>query len=318
MSHVWKGDGEFRESTQSSSTPTKPEDQLEQSAPACCSWRRWMLSLLPFFPFTAAIALTLHYITCECRTDDFYICLRSLLSLPEPVSHLFFHLPAPPCSVFFLGGSVEFPNLSFSSELTDSTSPQFRLQAQALNHYVSETVSLPLPHVWMTHWSSQMPDLHAPRWSWSSSSYFDMPNKSMHPAFLSKALNTPPPSLSLLSLLSYSVPFSLSALPSLVCLFFFFFISLLTLLLLLSVSPFGCVKCKAETGAVHSVVANLRDPQGTGSFQSWGQAHHLWALARLRQQEWEEEQALNKNIVCAAFTQSATMSGRWACVWCWG
>lgn len=50
---------------------------------------------------------------------------------------------APPCSAFFLGGSVEFPNLSFSSELADSTSPQFRLQAQALNHYVSGTVSRP-------------------------------------------------------------------------------------------------------------------------------------------------------------------------------
>lgn len=50
--------------------------------------------------------------------------------------------PAPPSSVFFLGGSVEFPNLSFSSELTDSTSPQFRLQAQALNHYVSGTVDI--------------------------------------------------------------------------------------------------------------------------------------------------------------------------------
>lgn len=49
---------------------------------------------------------------------------------------------APPCSVFFLGGSVEFPNLSFSSELADFTSPQFRLQAQALNHYVSGTAIL--------------------------------------------------------------------------------------------------------------------------------------------------------------------------------
>lgn len=37
---------------------------------------------------------------------------------------------------------MEFPNLSFSSELADSTSPQFRLQAQALNHYVSGTVDL--------------------------------------------------------------------------------------------------------------------------------------------------------------------------------
>lgn len=37
---------------------------------------------------------------------------------------------------------MEFPNLSFSSELADSTSPQFRLQAQALNHYVSGTMDL--------------------------------------------------------------------------------------------------------------------------------------------------------------------------------
>lgn len=51
-------------------------------------------------------------------------------------------IPAPPSSVFFLGGSVEFPNLSFSSELTDSSSPQFHLQAQALNHYVSGTADL--------------------------------------------------------------------------------------------------------------------------------------------------------------------------------
>ncbi|XP_071341324.1 suppressor of tumorigenicity 14 protein homolog [Trachinotus anak] len=108
-----QGEGELKEPTQSLSPPTKPEDQAKQRveggrAPACGSWRRWMLGLLPFFPFTAAIALTLHYLT------------------------------SPPSSVFFLGGSVEFPNLSFSSELTDSTSPQFRLQAQALDHYFSE------------------------------------------------------------------------------------------------------------------------------------------------------------------------------------
>ncbi|XP_067434480.1 suppressor of tumorigenicity 14 protein homolog isoform X1 [Thunnus thynnus] len=108
-----QGEGELKEPTQCLSSPTKPEDPAEQRAeggraPACGSWRRWMLVLLPFFPFTAAIALTLHYLT----------------SLPS--------------SVFFLGGSVEFSNLNFSSELTDSTSLQFRLQAQALNHYFSE------------------------------------------------------------------------------------------------------------------------------------------------------------------------------------
>ncbi|XP_037550026.1 suppressor of tumorigenicity 14 protein homolog [Nematolebias whitei] len=104
-----QGDGELREPTWSLSPSMKPEDQKVEGlqASSCSSWRRWMLGLLPFFPFTAAIALTLHYLT------------------------------PPPCSVFFLGGSVEFPNLSFSSELADSTFPQFRLQAQALNHYFS-------------------------------------------------------------------------------------------------------------------------------------------------------------------------------------
>lgn len=53
-----------------------------------------------------------------------------------------FSFPAMPSSVFFLGGSVEFPNLSFSSELIDSTSPQFHLQAQALNNYVSVTLKV--------------------------------------------------------------------------------------------------------------------------------------------------------------------------------
>lgn len=151
-----KGEGEFKEPTQTLSHSKKPEDQTEGRAeggrgPACGSWRRWMLGLLPFFPFTAAVALTLHYLTRE------YICLvcRLLISCKKcvypnlqpqsytaPVSDLYLSSPAPPSSVFFLGGSVEFPNLSFSSELTDPTSPQFRLQAQALNHYVSATVDL--------------------------------------------------------------------------------------------------------------------------------------------------------------------------------
>lgn len=150
---LWKGEGELKEPNQSLSPPTKPEDQAEQRveggrALACGSWRRWLSGLLPFFPFTAAIALTLHYLACE------YSCFGVLdVSQTSPVLKMcqFRHAqshkctclkstsssPAPPSSVFFLGGSVEFPNLSFSSELTDSTSPQFRLQAQALNHYVS-------------------------------------------------------------------------------------------------------------------------------------------------------------------------------------
>ncbi|XP_040023748.2 suppressor of tumorigenicity 14 protein homolog [Gasterosteus aculeatus] len=108
-----QGEGESKEPAESPGPPTEPEDQAEQKAegggaPAGGSRRRWMLGALPFFPFAAAIALTVHY------------------------------LASPPSSVFFLGGSVEFPNLSFSSELTDSTSPQFRLQARALNRYFTE------------------------------------------------------------------------------------------------------------------------------------------------------------------------------------
>ncbi|XP_067341841.1 suppressor of tumorigenicity 14 protein homolog isoform X2 [Channa argus] len=108
-----QGEGELKEPTHSLSPPKTLEDQAQQRAeggrvPTSGSWRRWMLGLLSLFPLTAAIALTLHYLT------------------------------SPPSSVFFLGGSVEFPNLSFSSELTDPTSPRFRLQAQALNHYFSD------------------------------------------------------------------------------------------------------------------------------------------------------------------------------------
>lgn len=44
---------------------------------------------------------------------------------------------SPSSTVFFLGGSVEFSNLSFSPELTDPSSTQFHLQSQALGPYVS-------------------------------------------------------------------------------------------------------------------------------------------------------------------------------------
>ncbi|XP_053716301.1 suppressor of tumorigenicity 14 protein homolog [Synchiropus splendidus] len=108
--HPCKGEGQWKKPTQSLSSPTKPEDKTEEAEPSpkCGSLRRWTLRLLPFFPFTAAITLTCHYLT----------------SLPS--------------SVFYLGGSVELTNLSFSSELANSSSPQFHLQAQALNHYFSD------------------------------------------------------------------------------------------------------------------------------------------------------------------------------------
>lgn len=63
---LWKGEGKLKEPTQLLSPPTKPEEKVEGGqTPACGSWRRWMLGLLPFFPFTAVIALTLHFLTCE-------------------------------------------------------------------------------------------------------------------------------------------------------------------------------------------------------------------------------------------------------------
>ncbi|XP_054893854.1 suppressor of tumorigenicity 14 protein homolog [Poeciliopsis prolifica] len=87
--------------------PVGQKSEIQTASP-CCSRRRLVLGLLPFLPFTAAVTLTITYLT------------------------------SPSCSVFFLGSSVEFPNLTFSLELTDPTSPQFRLQAQALDHYFSK------------------------------------------------------------------------------------------------------------------------------------------------------------------------------------
>lgn len=82
----WKGEGDLKEPTQTLSHSKKPEDQAEEReeggrVPACGSWRRWTLWLLPFFPFTAAIALTLHYLTCEYRPALVFLFVRPLLSL---------------------------------------------------------------------------------------------------------------------------------------------------------------------------------------------------------------------------------------------
>ncbi|XP_076147284.1 suppressor of tumorigenicity 14 protein [Alosa pseudoharengus] len=74
----------------------------------CRGWRRWALGATPLVPLSAAITLTL------------YFCAS-----PRP-------------SVFYLGGSVEFPNLTFSPELAEPSSPQFRAQTQTLSHYFSE------------------------------------------------------------------------------------------------------------------------------------------------------------------------------------
>lgn len=60
----------LKEPTQSTSPPKEAADGAQQRvegrrAPPCGSWRRWLSGLLPFLPFTTAIALTLHYLTCK-------------------------------------------------------------------------------------------------------------------------------------------------------------------------------------------------------------------------------------------------------------
>lgn len=95
------------------------------------------------------------------------------------------------------------------------------------------------------------------------------------------------------SLFIYSFSLFLSPLSSLVCLFF-------------SHSPLFCASMLSRKRSCTQCKRNFLRPPGTGSFQGWGQAPFV-SRARLGQQEWEEEQALNKNIVSAAFTQSATM-----------
>ncbi|KAL1006499.1 hypothetical protein UPYG_G00073150 [Umbra pygmaea] len=105
--------GVITEAIRSLSPPTEfqaqsePKDQADvvHRRAVCGGWRRWALGLLPLLPITAAVALSLQFFT------------------------------SPPPSVFYFGGSLEFPNMSFSLDLTDSASPQFHNQAQALSHY---------------------------------------------------------------------------------------------------------------------------------------------------------------------------------------
>ncbi|XP_028972182.2 suppressor of tumorigenicity 14 protein homolog [Esox lucius] len=90
-----------------SKAPSDRRDWVDECCrrPVCGGWRRWALGLLPI---TGAIALGLHFFT------------------------------SPPPSVFYLGGSVEFTNTSFTLDLADPASPQFRLKAQAASRYLSE------------------------------------------------------------------------------------------------------------------------------------------------------------------------------------
>lgn len=58
------------------------------------------------------------------------------ISVSSPNITLLVPIASPSSSVFYIGGSVEFSNLSFTPDLADPTSPQFRLQSEALSHYV--------------------------------------------------------------------------------------------------------------------------------------------------------------------------------------
>ncbi|XP_063063576.1 suppressor of tumorigenicity 14 protein homolog [Engraulis encrasicolus] len=93
--------------------PGEAKGEAEGKGSPCRGGRKWALVAAPLLPLCAAIALTLHFCACE------------LFSSPRS-------------SVFYLGGSVEFPNLTFTPELAEPSSPQYRLQCQALRHYFSE------------------------------------------------------------------------------------------------------------------------------------------------------------------------------------
>lgn len=60
---------------------------------------------------------------------------------------------SPSSTVFFLGGSVEYSNLSFSPELADPSSAQFQIQSQALNPYVSIHILYITAALWDSTWS---------------------------------------------------------------------------------------------------------------------------------------------------------------------
>ncbi|XP_019750466.1 suppressor of tumorigenicity 14 protein homolog isoform X2 [Hippocampus comes] len=107
-SGVPKEEGVLKEPSQLPRSPTKTEEEPGPPPEFGCR-RRWAFGLVPVLSCVAAMALAARYLT-----------------------------SAPPSSVFFLGCSVEFPNLSFSAELADGSSPPFHLRARSLKPYFSE------------------------------------------------------------------------------------------------------------------------------------------------------------------------------------
>lgn len=114
---------------------------------------------------------------------------------------------------------MEFPNLSFTSELADSASPQFHLQAQALDNYVSGSADTCRDTARHTHLPSIL---------------FLCCCSHLNTNHVFAALSFPPfPSLDLL-IMQLCIPTFTS-----------------------SLLPFTLSKCKAETGAVHAVCVCL-------------------------------------------------------------
>ncbi|NXQ49363.1 TMPS7 protease, partial [Catharus fuscescens] len=50
-----------------------------------------------------------------------------------------FSSSAPAYSFIYISGSVEIPNLTYTNDLSDPTSPKFLLQAKAIQNYLAET-----------------------------------------------------------------------------------------------------------------------------------------------------------------------------------
>ncbi|XP_048351302.1 suppressor of tumorigenicity 14 protein homolog [Sphaerodactylus townsendi] len=74
-----------------------------------CLWKRWLLGILPVVSLTVTVVLLVMHYTL-----------------------------APAFSFIYVGGSVEIPNLTFTSDLTHPRSHRFTLQAEVLQNYFAE------------------------------------------------------------------------------------------------------------------------------------------------------------------------------------
>lgn len=182
---------------------------------------------------------------------------------------------SPSPSVFYLGGSIEFSNLSFSPDLADPSSTQFRLQSQALSHYVSINIhnSFSVPP------STTKP---VSPWSLRNAAALQRPLKERcSPLALSDAKSARAAGPVVRSSLIVTLLNVKQALPSL--------------------RPLrGPLKCKAScnrSSARCEAVRWDRLPEDC-SFSGLRTRTVFVRGTGPRQAEWEEEQSFNKNIVC--------------------